>query len=50
MDCEEKYEQEKREDMERCERYQLTGYAVSHKKAVEWIENLAQGKVKACYK
>ncbi len=50
LDCEEKYEQEKREDMERCERYQLTGYAVSHKKAVEWIENLAQGKVKACYK
>ena len=44
---EEKYEQEKREDMERWERYQLTGDAVSHEKATEWIENLAQVKVKA---
>ena len=43
---EEKYEQEKREDMERWERYQLTGDAVPHEKAVEWIENLVQGKVK----
>ena len=50
LDREEKYEQEKREDMERWERYQLTGDAVSHEKAAEWIENLAQGKVKACPK
>jgi len=48
LDREEKYEQEKREDMERWERYQLTGDAVSHDKAAEWIENLAQGKVTAC--
>lgn len=47
---EEKYEQEKREDMERWERYQLTGDAVSHEKATEWIENLAQGKVTTCPK
>ena len=50
LDREERYEQEKREDMERWERYQLTGDAVSHEKAVEWIENLAQGKVTACPK
>lgn len=48
LDREEKYEQEKREDMERWERYQLTGEAVSHEKAAEWLENLAQGKVSAC--
>lgn len=45
LDREEKYEQEKLEDMERWERYQLTGEAVSHEKAAEWLENLAQGKV-----
>ena len=42
LDREEKYEQEKREDMERWERYQLTGDAVPYEKAVEWIENLTQ--------
>ena len=50
LDREEKYEQEKREDMERWERYQLTGDAVPHEKAAGWIENLAQGKVTACPK
>jgi predicted transcriptional regulator len=44
LDCEEHYEQEKLEDMERWERYQLTGVAVPHEKAAEWIENLAEGK------
>ena len=48
LDREEKYEQEKREDMERWEQYQLTGVAVSHEKAAEWLEKLAQGKVSAC--
>jgi predicted transcriptional regulator len=48
LDREEKYEQEKREDMERWEQYQLTGVAVPHEQAAEWLENLAQGKVKAC--
>lgn len=42
LDREEKYEREKREDMERWEQYQLTGDAVPHEKAAEWIENLAQ--------
>jgi len=48
LDREEKYEQEKREDMGRWEQYQLTGVAVPHEQAAEWLENLAQGKVKAC--
>lgn len=42
LDREEKYEQEKREDMERWEQYQFAGGAVPHEKAAEWIENLAQ--------
>ncbi|ABB23841.1 hypothetical protein Plut_0979 [Pelodictyon luteolum DSM 273] len=50
LEREEKYEREKREDMERWERYQLTGEAVSHEKAAEWLENLAQGKVISCPK
>ncbi len=44
LDREEKYEQEKREDMERWEQYQLTGVAVPHAQAAEWLENLAQRK------
>jgi len=48
LEREEKYEREKREDMERWERYQLTGEAISHEKAAEWIEKLAQGKVVTC--
>ena len=45
LDREENYEREKREDMGRWERYQLTGEAIPHEKAAEWIESLAQGKV-----
>ena len=48
LDREEKYEQEKREDMKRWEQYQLTGVAVPHEQAAEWLENLAQGKVTKC--
>jgi len=43
-------EREKREDMGRWERYQLTGEAIPHEKAVAWLENLAQGKVTPCPK
>ena len=50
LDREENYEREKREDMERWERYQLTGEAVPHEKASEWLEKLAQGKVISCPK
>jgi predicted transcriptional regulator len=48
LDREEKYEEERREDMDRWGRYQLTGIAVTHEKAAEWLENLAEGKVTAC--
>ena len=43
LDREENYEREKREDMARWERSQLTCVAVPHEKAAEWIENLAEG-------
>jgi len=48
LEREENYEREKREDMERWERYQLTGEAIPHEKASAWLENLAQGKVMQC--
>jgi predicted transcriptional regulator len=50
LDREEKYEREKREDMARWERYQLTGEAVSHDAATRWLDDLAQGKVTPCPK
>jgi len=50
LEREEKYEREKREDMERWERYQLTGEAIPHAKATAWLEKLAQGKVMSCPK
>lgn len=50
LEQEEHCEREKREDMERWERYQLTGKAVSHKKAANWLGQLAAGKVKPCPK
>ncbi len=50
LEREEKYEREKREDMERWEHYLLTGEAVSHDKATAWLKNLAQGKVTSCPK
>jgi len=50
LDSEENYEREKREDLERWERYQLTGEAIPHEKAAAWIENLAKGEVTSCPK
>jgi len=50
LEREENYEREKREDMERWERYQLTGEAIPHAKATSWLEKLAQGKVTSCPK
>ena len=50
LEREENYEREKREDMERWERYQLTGEAIPHAKATAWLEKLAQGKVTSCPK
>ncbi len=50
LDREEQYEQEKREDMERFERYAISGEAISHEKASAWLENLAAGKTVPCPK
>lgn len=50
LDSEENYEREKREDLERWERYQLSGETIPHEKAAAWIENLAKGKVTSCPK
>ena len=50
LEREESYEREKREDMERWERYQLTGVAIPHEKAAAWLENLGEGKVTPCPK
>lgn len=48
LDQEEQYEREKQEDRERWERYRLTGHAISHEAATEWLEDLAQGKDRPC--
>ncbi len=50
LDQEERFEIEKREDMERWERYQLTGNAVPHEKVKSWLGELAAGKEKSCPK
>jgi len=44
LDREERYEQEKQEDMTRWETYQLTGEAVPHKAVAKWLCDTAQGK------
>jgi predicted transcriptional regulator len=44
---EENYEREKQEDLERWERYVLTGEFIPHNKVVAWLEALAQGKKKS---
>ncbi len=50
LDREEIYEREKREDMERWERYQLTGNTISDDTAAGWLNNLAEGKDTPCPK
>lgn len=47
---EERYEQEKKEDLERWENYLLTGHAVAHEEATQWLQQLAQGNVVPCPK
>jgi predicted transcriptional regulator len=44
LDREERYEQEKAEDMARWERYQLTGEAIPHKDVAKWLGDVANGK------
>ena len=48
LDQEEGYEREKREDMLRWERYQLTGAAVAHEAAMQWLDSLARGGDAPC--
>ncbi|TCD47975.1 toxin-antitoxin system [Chlorobium sp. N1] len=48
LDREEKFEKEKREDMQRWEDYQLTGIAIPHEKVAAWLEELAKGEDKPC--
>ena len=43
LDREERYEQEKQEDMARWERYQLTGEAVPHQTVAKWLRDTARG-------
>ena len=44
LEREERYEQEKKEDMERWEKYLLTGEAVENDKVVDWLNDLSLGK------
>lgn len=48
LDREESYEREKREDMERWERFQLTGQAVNHSAVSDWLDHLASGNDAPC--
>ena len=50
LNVEERYEQEKQEDMARWEANALTGVAVSQADAMTWLEKLAQGEAAACPK
>ncbi len=50
LEREENYEREKQEDKERWEHYQLTGEAVSHETAAQWLNDLAEGKNTPCPK
>lgn len=50
LEQEERYEREKREDMERWQQYQMTGRAVPHDKAAKWLDDLASGKSSPCPK
>ena len=44
LDREERYEQEKQEDIARWETYQLTGEAVPPKAVAKWLRDTVQGK------
>ena len=39
---EERYEREKREDMERWERFKLSGHAIPHAEVDAWLKNLTR--------
>ncbi len=44
LDREERYEQEKKEDMAEYEEYLLTGKAIDNETVTEWLNTLAHGK------
>ncbi len=48
LEREERVEQERREDAERWERYQLTGEVITHEAVTEWLDALARGERKPC--
>jgi len=50
LEKEERYEQEKREDMERWENYRLHGRAIPQDEAAKWLGDLAHGKSAPCPK
>ncbi|MCF7967682.1 MAG: CopG family transcriptional regulator [Methylococcaceae bacterium] len=47
---EERYELEKHEDMERWERYQLTGHAIAHSEVEAWLSSWGQENELPCPK
>ena len=48
LEREERYEQEKAEDLERWERYQHTGIVVDGPSANAWLQDLADGNKSPC--
>lgn len=44
LEREEKYERERQEDMQRWDRYVLTGEGIPHEKVSAWLGELAEGK------
>jgi predicted transcriptional regulator len=50
LDVEERYERERQEDLERWERYQMTGRSVPHSEAGNWLLELVEGRSAPCPK
>ncbi len=48
LDGEDNHEREKREDMERWQRYRLTGNPVPQDAAAAWLTKLADGEDAPC--
>lgn len=47
---EERYERERHEDMERWERYQLSGQAIAHHEVEAWLASWGQDNERPCPK
>jgi predicted transcriptional regulator len=48
LEKEERFEREKQEDLQRWQRYQLSGEAVSQENVAGWLSDLAEGKSTPC--